>query len=95
MNILKSILLLSVFSLTAIPTVYSQELTAKEIIVKADEKNRGHSSKGIISMTIVRPKWERTIVMKNWSKGDENFMIYITEPAKEKGQVSGSPELDL
>ena len=87
MNILKSILLLSVFTLTAIPKVYSQNLTAKEIIVKADEKNRGESSKGIMSMTIVRPKWERTIVMKNWSKGDENFMIYITEPAKEKGQV--------
>ncbi len=87
MNILKSILLLSVFSLTAIPTVFSQNLSAKEIIVKADEKNRGESSKGIMSMTIIRPKWERTIVMKNWSKGDENFMIYITEPAKEKGQV--------
>ena len=87
MNILKSILLMSIFSLTAIPAVYSQNLTAKEIIMKADEKNRGESSKGIMSMTIVRPKWERTIVMKNWSKGDENFMIYISEPAKEKGQV--------
>ena len=67
--------------------IFSQSLTAKEIIQKADEKNRGTSSKGTMSMTIIRPKWERTIVMKNWSKGDDNFMIYITEPAKEKGQV--------
>ncbi|MBC8319421.1 MAG: outer membrane lipoprotein-sorting protein [Bacteroidetes bacterium] len=75
-------------SFLLIPThISAQELTAKEIIIKADEKNRGSSSKGIMSMTIIRPKWERTIVMKNWSKGEDNFMIYITEPAKEKGQV--------
>jgi outer membrane lipoprotein-sorting protein len=68
-------------------TIIAQELTAKEIVEKADKKNRGESSRGTMSMTIVRPNWERTIVMKNWSKGDENFMIYITSPAKEKGQV--------
>lgn len=65
----------------------AQELTAKDIITKADEKNRGVSSKGVMSMTIIRPSWERTIEMKNWSKGDDNFMILITAPAKEKGQV--------
>ncbi len=65
----------------------SQELTAKEIIKTADEKNRGETMKGEMSMTIVRPKWERTISMKSWSKGDDYFMIYITAPAKEEGQV--------
>lgn len=84
LKILISIILASLF----IPfQIISQELTAKDIIEKADKKNRGKSSKGTMSMTIVRPSWERTIVMKNWSKGDDNFMIYITEPAKEKGQV--------
>ncbi len=67
--------------------ILSQELTAIDIIKKADEKNRGESMQGTMSMTIVRPKWERSIVMKNWSKGDENFLIYIVSPAKEKGQV--------
>lgn len=67
--------------------ITAKEITAKEIIAKADEKNRGISSQGIMSMTIVRPSWERTIEMKNWSKGTEKFMIYITSPAKEKGQV--------
>jgi len=67
--------------------ILSQELTAIDIIKKADEKNRGESMQGTMSMTIVRPKWERSIVMKNWSKGEENFLIYIVSPAKEKGQV--------
>jgi outer membrane lipoprotein-sorting protein len=42
---------------------------------------------GEMTMTIVRQKWERTISMKSWSKGDKYFLIYITAPAKEKGQV--------
>jgi outer membrane lipoprotein-sorting protein len=65
----------------------SQALTAKEIVAKADEKNRGETSQGEMTMTIVRPKWERAISMKTWSKGDKYFVIYITAPAKEKGQV--------
>ena len=65
----------------------AQELTAVEIIKKADEKNRGETSQGEMTMTIVRPKWERSISMKTWSKGDKYFVIYITAPAKEKGQV--------
>lgn len=87
MRFLKTLTILSIIFLFGNTQTYSQELSAKEIIKKADEKNRGSSSKGTMSMTIVRPKWERTIVMKNWSKGDDNFLIYITEPAKEKGQV--------
>jgi outer membrane lipoprotein-sorting protein len=66
---------------------FSQTLTAKDIVAKADEKNRGETSQGEMSMTIVRPKWERSISMKTWSKGDKYFMIYITAPAKEEGQV--------
>ena len=87
MNTLKITIITLLTIVISVSQVYSQSLTAKEIIQKADEKNRGTSSKGTMSMTIIRPKWERTIVMKNWSKGDNNFMIYITEPAKEKGQV--------
>jgi outer membrane lipoprotein-sorting protein len=67
--------------------VQSQELTALDIVKIADEKNRGETMTGEMTMTIVRPKWERTISMKSWSKGDKYFMIYITAPAKEEGQV--------
>ena len=65
----------------------SQDLTALEIIKIADEKNRGETMQSEMTMTIVRPKWERTISMKSWSKGEKYFLIYITAPAKEKGQV--------
>lgn len=66
---------------------YSQELTAKQIIKKADDKGRGLTSQGTMTLTIVRPDWSRSVTMKSWSKGTEYSLIYITAPAKEKGQV--------
>ena len=86
---MKTILKISLITLILLPfySLEAQDITAKEIIDKADKKNRGQSSKGVMSMTIVRPSWERTIEMKNWSKGTDKFLIYITSPAKEKGQV--------
>lgn len=59
----------------------------KEIIRKSDEKFRGTSSEGEMTMIIERPTWSREVTMKNWSLGNEYSLIYITAPAKEKGQV--------
>ena len=67
--------------------LFAQKLTAKQIIEKADNLQRGETNYSIFSMTIVRPKWTRTIGMKNWSKGRDYAMTYITTPAKDKGQV--------
>jgi len=60
---------------------------ARAIIKKADDKSQGSSNKSVMSMSIVRPKYTRTIEFKNWSLGLEYFMTYITAPAKDKGQV--------
>lgn len=72
--------------LTVFPSLLKSQ-TAYEIIKKADEKNRGNSSRGEMQMTIYRSEWKRTIRMKTWSKGSEYFMILITYPPEEKGQV--------
>jgi hypothetical protein len=45
------------------------------------------TSQGVMTLTIVRPDWTRSITLKSWSKGTEYSLIYITAPAKEKGQV--------
>jgi outer membrane lipoprotein-sorting protein len=64
-----------------------QTLTAREIITKADEKSRGFSSQGEMTMTVVRPGWSRSVSMKTWSKASDYALILITAPPKEKGQV--------
>jgi outer membrane lipoprotein-sorting protein len=38
-------------------------------------------------MTIERPSWTRAVSMKSWSKGTDYYLILITEPARDKGQV--------
>src|SRR5271157_4492230 len=79
-----ALVLLSVANLQGL---YAQGLSADEIIKKADEKNRGLSSQGTLTMTVIRPDWTRTITMNSWSEGRDYSMVIITAPAKDKGQV--------
>jgi outer membrane lipoprotein-sorting protein len=81
-------LILSIFILIAsVSLVPGQDLSPKDIIRKADERFNGEkTSTSIMSMTIVRPTWERTIEFKNWTSGRDYALTLITAPAKEKGQ---------
>ncbi len=76
-----------VLVLVILISVVGKAQDIKEIIRKSDEKFRGNSSTGSFSMTIERPTWSRTISMKSWALGTEYSLIYVTAPAKEKGQV--------
>ena len=60
-------------------------LTAEEIIKRADEKVRGKSSQGEITMTVVRPSWTREMSMKSWSVGEDLALILVTAPARDAG----------
>ena len=66
-------------------SAFSQDI--KAIIKEADEKFRGSSSSGEYTMIIERPSWSREVTMKSWTLGNEFNLIYISAPAKEKGQV--------
>lgn len=77
--------LTALIALTLAATTNAQD--AKAIIKKADDKSQGESNKSVMSMSIVRPKYTRTIEFKNWSLGRDYFMTYVTAPAKDKGQV--------
>jgi outer membrane lipoprotein-sorting protein len=80
-------LLLTLLMLPALQGLYAQGLSADEIIKKTDDKTRGLSSQGTMTMTVIRPDWTRTITMKSWSKGKDYSLVLITAPAKDKGQV--------
>ncbi|KPL23716.1 MAG: hypothetical protein AMS23_06270, partial [Bacteroides sp. SM1_62] len=61
---------------------------AREIIRKADEKMQGEeTSKSTMTMTIVRPSWQREITFKSWTKGRDYSLALVTAPAKEEGQT--------
>ena len=73
--------------LLAFSSVGAQLPTAKEIIQKSDEKSRGRTSQGEMTMTVIRPDWSRSVTIKSWEKGNRLTMLLITAPAKDKGQV--------
>jgi outer membrane lipoprotein-sorting protein len=61
---------------------------AKEIISAADELIKSKSSYAEFSMTIIKTDWTRTIRMKSWSLEPDYALIYIIEPARDKGTVT-------
>lgn len=75
--------IIGIFFLLALkPT---QELTAKEVVKRADQNMRGETSRADITIQIIRPTWNREMEVKAWTKGDDYTMILINSPAKEKG----------
>jgi outer membrane lipoprotein-sorting protein len=68
--------------------VNAQDLNPTDIVRKADEKFNGEkSSYSVMSMTITRPAWQRTIEFKSWTFGRDYALTLITAPAKEAGQT--------
>jgi|SRR5690242_4798913 len=60
---------------------------ATEIVKKANDLMNGKTSESAATMTIQRQGWSRTVSMKTWSLGNDYYMILITAPAQDKGQV--------
>jgi outer membrane lipoprotein-sorting protein len=64
----------------------AQDATA--IVKKADELMRAKSSYTEMTMKIVKPDWSREMSMKVWALEPDYAIIYITEPARDKGTVT-------
>jgi predicted histidine transporter YuiF (NhaC family) len=66
-----SLKIITVIVLLIIPllteTIF-QELTAKEVVQKADKNMRGDTSLAKMTIKIIRPTWSREMDMKAWSK---------------------------
>jgi len=80
-------ILISIILIAPLIQINAQELSAKEVITKADNKLRGTSNESTMTMKIVRPTWERSVSFKSWEKDRKFSLTLITAPAKEKGQT--------
>ena len=67
--------------------VFAFSQNAYQIVHRANELIMGKTSRGTSKMIIVRPDWKREVSMKTWSKGNDYYIVLITAPAREKGQV--------
>ncbi|MEO8415476.1 MAG: outer membrane lipoprotein-sorting protein [Ginsengibacter sp.] len=83
---MKSLFLFSLVSLLSFSPHY-QQVDATDIVRKANDLMNGRSSQSTATMTITRPTWNRKVSMKTWSLGNDYYMILITAPPQDKGQV--------
>ncbi|MBI9074800.1 MAG: outer membrane lipoprotein-sorting protein [Desulfatibacillum sp.] len=55
------------------------------IVEKAFEYMRGETSVAVVEMTIQRPDFTRTMVMKSWTKGKTDALFFIESPPRDAG----------
>ncbi len=58
---------------------------ARELVRDAIEHWRGLSSYTEMTMVIHRPDWERSMTMRAWTKGQEQSLVRVVEPRKDRG----------
>ena len=66
---------------------FAQE-EAREIIRSTIEQWRGVSSRGVFTMMIHRPDWERSISMRSWMRGNEDSLVRVTGPSRDAGNAT-------
>ncbi len=74
------------FGLSANVARADQKATA--IVKKADALMRGKSSYSEATLTVIKPRWTRSISMKIWALEPDYALILITKPARDKGTVT-------
>lgn len=80
---------LLIYLLFPLPASAQQkELSALDIIKKVDQLLRGDSAYSIMEMTIINPRWKRTLKMESWERGRKESLVRILAPKKEAGVSS-------
>lgn len=81
-HLMKKILLLALL----LPSwVAGEEPDATQIVREAIDHWRGLSSYTEMKMVIHRPDWERSMTMRAWTKGNDQSLVRVTEPTKDRG----------
>tara|TARA_B100000575_G_C23102786_1_gene636338 strand:- start:1066 stop:1809 length:744 start_codon:yes stop_codon:yes gene_type:complete len=69
-------------------SAWAAEPTIEELLDATDDVNRGASSKSTITMQVKTKRYERTMTMDAWSRGEDDSLIRITAPAKDAGTTT-------
>ncbi|MBN1614433.1 MAG: outer membrane lipoprotein-sorting protein [Deltaproteobacteria bacterium] len=63
----------------------SGEEDGRAVVQASFDYWRGKTSVATVEMTIHRPDWERTMTMRAWTKGEQDSLVVITAPSKDRG----------
>ena len=75
-----------VFAASVIPpSTGAQEPDAASLVKAAFDYWRGTASISTVKMTIHRSDWQRSMTFKAWTRGEDESILFITEPPKDQG----------
>jgi outer membrane lipoprotein-sorting protein len=69
----------------AVTNAQAEDRDAAQIVRDAVNHWRGISSYTEMTMVIHRPDWERSMTMRAWTKGDDQSLVRVVEPKKDRG----------
>lgn len=90
MRILLQAILITLFA----TQTYSQE-SAKDIVQKSNDLIRSKSSYTELTLKIIKPDWSRKMKMKAWAIEPDYSLVYITDPARDKGTVTLKRKMEV
>lgn len=90
MKILLATILIGLFVMQG----YSQE-SARDIVEKSNDLIRSKSSYVELTLKIIKPDWSREMKMKAWAIEPDYSLVFITEPARDKGTVTLKRKMEV
>lgn len=87
-------LCLIMFTTLFIVQANSQE-SARDIVQKSNDLIRSKSSYVELTLKIVKPDWSREMKMKAWAIEPDYSLVFITEPARDKGTVTLKRKMEV
>ena len=69
--------------LAMVPVAFSTD--AQGLVQRSFAYIRGEASVSLVQMIIHRPRWERKMVIKAWTRGQTDSLFYIVFPPKDRG----------
>jgi hypothetical protein len=70
-------------------------LDLKKVVEHFEDLYRSTSSIAVAELTVIRPRRERTLSMRIWSRGKEHALVRILTPPREKGTATLKVENNL
>jgi len=81
---MRTLILAMIATLLHTPAV-ARDDSARDLIQRAMDHYRGQTSYSVMTMTINRPSWQRSMTMRGWTHGDKQTLVRVTQPSKDTG----------
>jgi outer membrane lipoprotein-sorting protein len=70
------------------PFVKDGKVDVEAVVKYFEDLYRSDSSISVAKLTVTKPRRERTLEMKIWTRGEERALVVIESPAREKGTAT-------